>query len=68
MNKIPRFMKEYANFQIREINENDLIQEKYKTYAIKRIKRALELCEKGMVSVNGTMGLINKIFEYMEEE
>ncbi|MCQ2744561.1 MAG: hypothetical protein MJ230_07205 [bacterium] len=60
-----RFIKEYANFQINNFKNNELMQTAYKHNAINSINKAVKLCEQGFITVNECMSMINKpSFEY----
>lgn len=63
MNKIPRFVKEYAAYQKRSIKEYDLMRMDYKEKAIKKVDGALRVLEKGLITVDEAMNLIMKCFE-----
>ena len=64
MNKIPRFMKEYANYNIRTIKQNDLIKDSLKSEAIERINKSVALYEKGRMTVDETMRSIGNCFVF----
>ena len=53
-----RYIKEYANARIKETNENELMQSKYKKQTIEQIKKALELKTRGLITTNETIKLI----------
>ena len=54
-----RFVTEYANYQITEYLNNDLMQAEYKNAAINRIDRAVFLCDRGMITINECMCIIS---------
>ena len=64
MNKIPRFMKEYANYNIRTIKQNDLIEDSLKSEAIERINKSVALYEKGRMTIDETMRSIGNCFVF----
>lgn len=68
MNKIPRFMKEYANYQISSIQGYDLMQEKFKTYGIDNVRRVLRNFEKGLITVEEAMDNVTHVFRDLKEE
>ena len=55
MNKIPRYMKEYANAQRKSYVDNELMQKKYKDTAVEIIERILKNTEYGLITVNEGM-------------
>ena len=55
MNKIPRYMKEYANAQRKSYVDNELMQKKYKDAAVEIIERILKNTEYGLITVNEGM-------------
>ena len=63
MNKAPRFMKEYAKYKTLNILRNELMKEEFKNKGTKTIQGALRAYEKGMITVDETMNLINNCFE-----
>lgn len=63
MNKIPRFVKEYAAYQKRSIKGYDLMKADIKEKAIKKIDRTLIVLERGLITVDEAMNLIMKCFE-----
>lgn len=58
MLKIPRFMKEYANYMKRELAENDLMNGNIKSEWINGIDDALARYERGLISVWEAMSKI----------
>lgn len=61
MNKIPRFVTEYANYQkkLAETLPNKECAEK----AIKIIERTVEILERGLITVGEAMAAITYCFE-----
>ena len=57
-----RFIKEYANYQKKYMSNNELMLDKIKDRAIKKIDRALQARERGLITVNETMKLIMECF------
>lgn len=55
-----RFVKEYANHKIKQLESNDLMQEIIKLESIARIKKAVELFYRYMLSVDETMRIISE--------
>ena len=58
MNKIPRFMKEYANFQKQSICNGELIKQEIKDKATENVDKALRTYERGLITINEAMKLI----------
>ena len=54
-----RFVTEYANYQITEYLNNDLMQAEYKNAAINRIDRTVSLCDRGMITIDECMRIIS---------
>ena len=63
MVKIPRFMKEYANYTKKSILNSELMNDEIKQKAIKNIDRALHLTENGLITIDEGMKLILNCFE-----
>ena len=58
---IPRFLKEFAAYQKKQISQNELMQEKYKEEKIKSIEKAISLADRGMATISETIKIINEI-------
>ena len=52
MVKIPRFMKEYASYTKKSIFNSDLMMDEIKQNAIVKIDKALQLTEKGLITID----------------
>ena len=51
----PRFVKEYANYRIRKIQmESDIDKDS----RIEKIKKAVRLCDRGLISADEAVGII----------
>lgn len=62
MNKIPRYMKEFANAQRKSYVNNELMQKKYKDAALEVIERILKNTERGLITINeGMKALCNPL-------
>ena len=59
MNKAPRFMIEYANFQIRCLEHNKLMNDGIRNEIIRRIDRTVRMFERGFITVDEAMRLIS---------
>lgn len=55
MNKIPRYMKEYANAQRKSYANNELMQKRYKDAAMEVIEHILKNTESGLITINEGM-------------
>lgn len=53
-----RYIKEYANDRIKEINNNKLIQDEFKKQTIEQIKKSIIYRERGLITINETIKLI----------
>ena len=63
MVKIPRFMKEYANYTKQSISNSELMKKGNKEKAIVKIEKALQLTEKGLITIDEGMKSIMNCFE-----
>ena len=63
MAKIPRFMKEYASYTKKTIFNSALMNDEIKQNAIVKIDKALQLTEKGLITIDEGMNLIVNCFE-----
>ena len=60
--KVERFIKEYASYQIKAINSNELMKQEYKEKALNRIDNILKAKERGMITVDEAMlSMINAL-------
>jgi len=55
-----RFITEYANYKIHDYKSNELMQDRYKTEKIDKINKALRFADRGMITVDETIKLINE--------
>jgi hypothetical protein len=53
-----RFIKEYANYQMKNYEQNTLMQQKYKNEKISKINKALTMREKGFITIDETIKMI----------
>lgn len=63
MNKIPRFMKEYASYQIKHMEVYVLMGEHVKEKARQKIIDAQSLYSKGYITVDEAMKMIGECFK-----
>ena len=53
-----RFIKEYANYQIKNYEQNTLMQQKYKDEKISKINKALAMRKNGFITIDETIKII----------
>lgn len=58
MIKIPRFMREYANNEIKFYKRKTLMADKYKNMAIERIQTAVNDYSRGLITLSEAMNII----------
>ena len=63
MVKIPRFMKEYANYTKKAIFNSEVMNDEIKQKGIKNIDRALRLTKNNFITTDEGMKLIVNCFE-----
>lgn len=61
--KVERFLKEYANYMLNKLNNNELMNIELKEKAINKVQRAIVFREKGMITANETIKAILNCFE-----
>ena len=59
--KIKRFVKEYANYKINIILNNDLMIQEVKEEKLQDIKKYIKVLERGLITVDECIYQINKI-------
>ena len=59
--KIKRFVKEYANYKINTILNNDLMKQEIKEEKLQDIKKYIKVLERGLITVDECIYQINKI-------
>lgn len=59
--KIKRFVKEYANYKINIILNNDLMKQEIKEEKLQDIKKYIKVLERGLTTVDECIYQINKI-------
>lgn len=60
---VERYIKEYANACIREIEENDLMRSNMKNKAIEKIDKAVKLRDGGLITADEAIKTILERFE-----
>lgn len=55
-----RFIKEYANYKIHDYKDNELMRDEIKAEKINQINKALTYAERGFITVDETINLINE--------
>ena len=63
MIKIPRFMKEYASYTKRSILNSGLMEKEVKDKAVAEVDKALQLTERGFITIDEGMRLIMNCLE-----
>ena len=61
-----RFIKEYANYQI--ANNPFYTDNACKQFYVYRINKAVQMCEKGFITVNNAIDMILHAEEYARQE
>lgn len=56
---MPRFVKEYANYKIDWIKNNEYMNPGIKTEILKRIGNTVEMLKKGMITIDECMRLLS---------
>lgn len=59
--KTKRFIIEYANYRMTELEKNSLMQEKIKLEKMRKITRTVYCCKNGMITINETMRILSEI-------
>lgn len=59
--KIKRFVKEYANYKINIISNNDLMPPEIKDAKLQDIKKYIKVLKRGLITVDECISQINKI-------
>ena len=52
MNKVPRFMKEYAAYRIKKISSNELMSQVAKDKATKKINDTILCFRRGLITID----------------
>lgn len=56
-----RFIKEYSNYKIKTINNNESMQMEFKIEKIEKIYHILKMREKGLITIDEVMKIISEI-------
>lgn len=59
MVKLPRFVKEFAGYQKKQIKENEYMDKETKQEIIRRIEKAVHLLEQGMITIEECMQIVS---------
>lgn len=59
MLKLPRFVKEFAGYQKKQIKENEYMDKETKQEIIRRIEKAVRLLEQGMITIEECMQIVS---------
>lgn len=61
MLKLPRFVKEFASYQVKIITSNELMYKGTKEEMICKIEKAVSMAEHGLITVSECMKLLSDI-------
>ena len=61
MMKVKRFIKEYANYKINIISNNDLMIQEIKERKLEDIEKYIEALKRGIITIDECIYQINKI-------
>lgn len=59
MVKLPRFVKEFASYQVKRITINELMDKETKEEMICKIEKAVSMAENGLITVDECMQIIS---------
>lgn len=59
MLKLPRFVKEFASYQVKRITINELMDKETKEEMICKIEKAVHLLEQGMITIEECMQIVS---------
>ena len=59
MNDIPRFLKEFSNFQKKNYLHNELIKKELKDEAVKTIDKTVSAVKRRIITINEAVQIIN---------
>ena len=59
MLKLPRFVKEFAGYQKKQIKENEYMNKEIKKELTARIEKAVCLLEQGMITIEECMQIVS---------
>ena len=59
MVKLPRFVKEFASYQRKQIKENEYMNKEIKKELTARIEKAVCLLEQGMITIEECMQIVS---------
>lgn len=65
MIKVPKFVTEYAKYETKKYEQNEIIGYVYKYSAINTINRAVESYKHGLITLSECMTIIANPFKYM---
>ena len=61
MLKLPRFVKEFASYQVKRITINELMNKETKQEIIRRIEKAVSMAGYGLITISECMKLLSDI-------
>ena len=56
-----RFIKEYANYKLKDINSNELMQQEIREEKIAEINKVIKYRKSGLITIDEVMNAISKI-------
>lgn len=59
MLKLPRFVKEFAGYQKKQIKQNEYMNKGTKQEMISRVEKAVAMAEQGLITVNECMQIVS---------
>lgn len=59
MLKLPRFVKEFAGYQKKQIKENEYMDKEIKKELLSRVEKAVCLLEQGLITVEECMQIVS---------
>lgn len=59
--KIPSFVSAYATYKKKEIASSSLMLDTYKAEKAEKINRAVDLAERGFITIDETMQIITEV-------
>lgn len=65
--KTPRFLTEFASWQKKQFQGNELMRPEIKAYGLKEIETALQLYERGMLTIHEAVDTINDPFRRLSQ-
>lgn len=61
-NKVPRFVKEYANYKKKQIKENDFVLPDTRNELASHVEKTVKVLERGLITVDEAIDCIHSIY------